>query len=153
MRGLRVHDLGPGDGAALAAFLEQQPAEYRRDFLPFRDEGAEALEEILAAKRRDLFRAVLFDELWVAYYQLRGWDQGYERPAFGVLVSHDHGGRGLGGYCLTAALTECRLLGVASCMLKVAPTNERAAQLYLRHGFRFESTCPVTGHAILSIQF
>jgi len=153
MRCLWSRDLRAGDGAVLAAFLKGQPTEYRRDFHPFPDEGAEALEKLLNEKRKDRFQGVFFGSEMVAYYQLRGWDEGFDRPSFGVIVDQRHRGRGLGAFCLSAALAECRLRGAASCMLKVAPSNLGAAALYRRHGFAKESVCPRTGHEILSIRF
>jgi RimJ/RimL family protein N-acetyltransferase len=95
----------------------------------------------------------MYGEEWVAFYMLRGWDAGYERPSFGLLVDERHSGKGIGTLCLHAAMSECRLMGAASCMLKVAPGNLRARAIYGKAGFEFESVCPVTGHEILAVRW
>jgi len=96
---------------------------------------------------------VLFQEDWVGFFMLRGWDAGYERPSLGLMVDEGHAGKGLGTLCLQAAMTECRLMGISSCMLKVAPENRRARGIYEKAGFIFESVCPTKGHEILSIRW
>lgn len=152
---MTIRELNPDDAAGLAGFLGSQPPSYREHFRPFADESGEALAAVLRGKSRDAYWGVFSSESseeWLACFMLRGWDEGYERPAFGVIVDHRRGGCGLGRLCLSVALVHCRLNRVPSCMLKVSPNNPTASRLYEREGFEFESVCPATGHHILAIE-
>ena len=150
---MKIRPLHQEDGVELSRLLEKQSPDYRADFHPFPDEGAEAMAELLSSARKDRYRAVIFEDEWVAFYMLRGWDAGFDRPSFGLLVDEARSGRGIGTLCLHAAMAECRLAGADSCMLKVARENLSARKIYERAGFRFESLCPATGHEILSIRW
>jgi ribosomal protein S18 acetylase RimI-like enzyme len=71
----------------------------------------------------------------LGYAMLRGWDEGFEVPAFGVAVAPAHQGKGVGGRLLTACLDEARARGAKRVMLKVHADNELALQWYLSAGF------------------
>jgi RimJ/RimL family protein N-acetyltransferase len=136
------------DAAPLAVFFAQQPGDYRSHFQPFADESESAFAKLLTEAEKDVYAAAWVDGVIVAFYMLRGWDAGYERPSFGLMVDHRHAGKGLAAFCLKAALVTCRLRGVKSCMLKVAPGNTVAKTIYKKAGFRYESQCPTTGHEV-----
>ena len=152
-RSLKIRPVGQEDATALSALLGRQAKAYRSNFHPFADESERGIRTLLESVQDDCYRAVLFEGKWVAFFMLRGCDSGYERPAFGLLVDERQAGKGVGMLCLRAAMTECRLRGVSSCMLKVAPENGRARAIYEKAGFRFESVCATTGHEILSIEW
>jgi ribosomal protein S18 acetylase RimI-like enzyme len=71
----------------------------------------------------------------LGYAMLRGWNEGYEVPSFGVAVAPMHQGRGIGGRLLRACLDEARARGAQRVMLKVHPENSRALKWYLSAGF------------------
>lgn len=152
-RALKIKPIVPEDASALSDLLERQSPGYRADFHPFADESERGVRQLLESVQKDCYRGVLFGGDWVGFFMLRGWDSGYDRPAFGLLVEETQAGKGIGTLCLQAAMTECRLMGVSSCMLKVAPGNRRARAIYEKAGFRFESVCPATGHEILVIEW
>ena len=146
---LEILTITPVNSKLLYQFLTRQPSSYRKDFHPFQNESVNALHLVLTQNPKDHFRAVVFNGTWIAFYMLRGWQQGYSRPSFGVLVDYQYANNGLGKLCLEAALTECRLMAVEEIMLKVAPDNIHAVRLYSKVGFKFLSKCNVTGHNIL----
>jgi len=73
----------------------------------------------------------------VGYVMLRGWDAGYDIPAFGVCVLPAYQSLGLGRLLLEWALLTARLRGSPAVRLKVYPDNQHAVALYERRGFRF----------------
>ena len=150
---LNISSITAKDASLLHQFLARQPLEYRQHFHPFEDESIYALASILETNLKDRHRAVLFDGNYVAFYMLRGWQQGYARPSFGLLVDYQYAHHGLGKLCMQAALAECRLLGCTDIMLKVEPANHIALKLYLNAGFNHHSRCNVTGNYILVKQF
>ncbi len=71
------------------------------------------------------------------YVMLRGWDAGYDIPAFGVCVLPAYQSLGLGRLLLDWALLTARLRGSPAVRLKVYPDNQHAVALYEQRGFRF----------------
>lgn len=86
----------------------------------------------------------------VGYAMLRGWDEGYEVPAFGVAVAPAHEGLGVGGELLQACVEEARSRGARKMMLKVYRDNERALRWYLSRGFEEKGTSD-DGQGILEL--
>ena len=130
-------------------FLARQPYKYRKEFHPFQDESIDHLKLLITQNTKDRYYRISYNDIWVAFYMLRGWQQGYDRPSFGLLVDHRYANKGLGKLCLQAALAECRLIGIKEIMLKVSPNNIYACRIYENEGFKFNSLCKDTGHHIL----
>ncbi len=80
---------------------------------------------------------------------LRGFDDGYTRPSFGVYIAERYTQRGLATLALHHALSWCRWNQIPAVMLKVHPDNRYARQTYERAGFQIVEPCPRTGHLIL----
>jgi ribosomal protein S18 acetylase RimI-like enzyme len=71
---------------------------------------------------------------------LRGWDEGYDIPAFGVAVDPDYRRRGIARKLLRHALALARERGSQTVMIKVHGQNPRARELYASEGFVFAET-------------
>jgi RimJ/RimL family protein N-acetyltransferase len=80
---------------------------------------------------------------------LRGWDEGFDRPSFGVYIAEEFSRRGLSKLALQYALSWCRLNDVSAVMTKVHPDNTSAQLVYEQAGFEFIGMCPEIGHRIL----
>lgn len=115
--------------------LAEQPAEYMRYFTPFAFDRA-TVGRLLAETVRDVYLGVFCDGELAAFCMLRGWDEGYDVPSYGVIVSERFRGRGLGALTIELSKTVCRLRGARRLMLKVHPDNAAARGLYERAGFR-----------------
>lgn len=136
MREIRA--LSDGDGAALARFFAKVVADPDsvRYFHPHPlDEVTAQKIASSAAGRRDRYFAAFDGGEVVGYGMLRGWDEGYEIPAFGVCVLPEARGQGLGRELLAWAIAEARAAGAKQLMLKVYPENDGAVRLYERAGF------------------
>lgn len=83
---------------------------------------------------------------------LRGFDEGFSRPSYGVFIAEAFSGKGLGQRALLESIEWCRASGVKSIMLKVSSANERAARLYLNAGFVPCGVCERTGHTMMELQ-
>lgn len=90
----------------------------------------------------DVYFAAIDGGEVVGYGMLRGWDEGYEVPSFGVCVRADQRGAGLGRMLLDYAIQTARSKGAASMMLKVYEGNAPARALYERAGFTFAERTP-----------
>jgi RimJ/RimL family protein N-acetyltransferase len=138
------------DGPALSALLERQTPGYVEHFHPFPfDERS--VTAALAEARQDRFWGIRVDRSFAGFFMLRGFDRGYLRPSFGVLVSEQFAGRGLARLALAHSAKWCTDNGVERVMLKVAPENQRAWRTYVAAGFEHVEDCPATGHAILEL--
>lgn len=139
-RRLIIRPFGPRDPAQFAELLRAASPEYVRFFHPF------AFEEKAIA---DLASAAVLDQ-WFALeieqggsfrpagcYSLRGLDEGYPEPMYGVFIAEEFRGRGLARLTLVHAEAQCRLNGWPALLLKVDPANTRAFRLYEQSGFRF----------------
>lgn len=69
---------------------------------------------------------------------LRGWNEGYTVPSFGILIGEGYQGQGLGRLLTTSILDDCALCAT-SVRLTVSKSNHRATKLYQSLGFRVES--------------
>jgi RimJ/RimL family protein N-acetyltransferase len=88
--------------------------------------------------RRDLYFAAFLGERLVGYAMLRGWDEGYGVPSFGVAVGAPYRGRGIATSLLRYAIQRAREVGANSVMLKVNVDNPAARPIYESEGFVFE---------------
>lgn len=120
----------------VVALYTASPPGYSRYFTPFTFDVA-TIKAILERKCHDRYYALIYDGRPVGLYMLRGFDQGYATPSYGVWVAERYSGRGLARMTLDHAVTVCRGLGYKELMLKVHPENRRAKTLYEKFGFRF----------------
>ena len=129
-----------GDGERLGRFFAAISGEeaVTRHFHPhaFTRDEAWRICSRPAASRDIYILAVDADEV-VGYAMLRGWDEGYEVPAFGLCVLPSHQGAGLGSRLLDYALACACARGAPRVMLKVNVDNRVARQLYESRGFDF----------------
>jgi RimJ/RimL family protein N-acetyltransferase len=136
------------DAGALSALLQRQRREYIAHFHPFGSD-AETIERVLTGARRDRFWALRWNGELAGFFMLRGFDEGYARPAFGVAVGEEFAGRGLGRLALAESLRWCRENSCEAVMLKVSPDNPPAKALYVANGFREIGQCERTGHIMM----
>jgi perosamine synthetase len=132
-----VRVLRSGDGAALTEFFTAiaADAETIRHFHPH-PWDAKTAHRIASGNGRDVYLGLFAGSWLVGYAMLRGWDEGYERPSFGVAVHPHFRGRGAGSRLLAAALEIARERGSPVVMLKVHRDNARAFDWYHAAGFR-----------------
>jgi ribosomal protein S18 acetylase RimI-like enzyme len=78
---------------------------------------------------------------------LRGWDEGFDVPSFGVLVDHRTQGQGLGRRMTEFAIAEARRLGSRRVRLTVNESNQAAVHLYRSLGFEEVSRSEFAGPA------
>ena len=92
------------------------------------------LRQCVSAKQ-DAFFTLLYNELLAGFYCLRGLDEGYARPSFGVYISSNSQGNGLARKALNDAYLWCQKHSISTLILKVAQQNQRARKLYEQSGF------------------
>jgi RimJ/RimL family protein N-acetyltransferase len=124
-RDIIIRPLEMEDAALISALLKSQPPEYSRFFYAFSFEEAD-IARLLAERERDVYSGILWQGELVGFFMLRGWDAGYEVPAFGVLIDERHRGRGFMQLALDLGKLISRLCGAPRLMAKIHPDNVSA---------------------------
>lgn len=142
-----LRPMRPEDAPLVATLLESQPAEYLRFFYAFGADEA-AIAEILETRKRDVYSGLFWKGALVCIFMLRGWDEGYPIPSFGLVVAADQRGREVLTVAFEAARLISRLAGADRMMCKVHPDNIAATRGALRLGFVAVSDEPETGNVV-----
>jgi len=136
-----IRQIEKGDGAVLGDFFAALTADTDsvRFFHPhpFTQEFAAQLCEG-EATRKDRYYVACFQGTVIAYMMLRGWDEGYSVPSFGVCTHPALRDVGLGQALLAHAVAECQAAGASKLRLTVFKNNERAVHVYTKFGFIFQ---------------
>lgn len=133
-RELSIRPLGVEDAPALSAWLLAQSSRYSRFFYPFGFD-LDTVTKLLSEQGRDVFMGVYWEDQLAGFFMLRGWNEGYEVPAFGIIIGEEFRGYGLELLSLDAAKTICRLRGAERMMLKMHPQNFSARGVARKIGF------------------
>ena len=147
MKSVEIRELLPEHAQLLSSILLQQPPEYMQYFTPFSFD-AETLRTILSKRRNDRYWGVFVGDAIAGFFMLRGFDAGFAIPSYGVWISSLYHGQGLVKLTLLYAEIFCKINGIASIMLKVAPGNHIAKKIYDTSGFVFDKIDPTTNHLI-----
>lgn len=142
--------LTPHDAASIVGFLRAQTPEYLRFFYAFEADEA-AIVKMLTESEKDVYSGVFWQEKLVGIFMLRGWDEGFEVPSFGVLIDEKYRGGAFMRLTLDAARLICRLAGVKKIMAKIHPDNvsPRGAR---RLGFHQTGVEEATGNIIYHME-
>lgn len=136
-------EIGPEDFEDLARFMEENnvPAVVTT-FNPF-PMDSETAKKIACLPRRDHYYGAFLGGRLIGLSMLRGWDEGYSVPSFGIMVDHRFHGMGMGARLLDYTIDEAARLGCGRVRLSVFASNRLALKLYLSRGFVEDSREPV----------
>jgi ribosomal protein S18 acetylase RimI-like enzyme len=135
---------------ALATLLAAQSPEYVAHFRPFPFDAGSLAERVNAANA-DRYWVLRWNGEVAGFFMIRGFDEGYARPAFGVFVGEAFANRGLGRMALSESIRSAKERGCRTIMLKVAPENVRAVTLYEGFGFLPVGRCERSGQTIMEL--
>jgi glycosyltransferase involved in cell wall biosynthesis/RimJ/RimL family protein N-acetyltransferase len=132
---LLLREIECGDSGSLARFfVRNNVPEVVRGFDPF-PLTEETAARIASGSSRDRFYGGFLGDRIVAFSMLRGWDEGYDVPSFGIAVDVDFHGAGIGTRLTAWTLDQARRLGCERIRLSVYGENETARRIYERLGF------------------
>lgn len=131
---LSIRPLRIEDAPALSIWLQAQPPAYARFFRPFGYDET-AIADALTRQGQDVFMGLFWREQVVGFFMLRGWNEGYDVPAFGILIDEQYRGYGLEMAALDTAKVICRLRNVSRLMIKMHPDNISAKGVARKTGF------------------
>jgi GNAT superfamily N-acetyltransferase len=143
MSGLSIEELQPHHLASISRLLEDNNrTEITSYFHPFPMTG-ETAGRLCLGSSKDRYYAAFERGSAVGLAMLRGGDEGYEIPSFGMFVDHRHQGQGIGRLLIEVAIREAERLGCAMVRLTVYESNLRGRCLYASLGFAEQSREPV----------
>jgi len=134
---LQVGRVTPVHFKQLAVFFDLIKREKEDAFFhphPFDRENA---EKIANYSGKDLYCIASFANEVLAYGMLRGWDEGFEKPSLGIIVSSARRKLGLGHFFMSYLHLAAKLKGAGKVRLKVYPDNTPALALYRSIGYSF----------------
>ncbi len=131
---MAIRPLVVDDAAALSSMLLAQSVEYARFFRPFSFDTA-AIADVLSSQGQDVLMGLYWQSQIVGFFMLRGWNEGYDVPAFGILIDERYRGCGLEMLSLETAKIVCKLRGASRIMIKMHPENISAKGVLRKTGF------------------
>jgi len=130
-----IEPVEPGHALALAKLFEGNRVPAVSDsFDPFPLTADEARRIALEPRLDGYFVASMDAEL-IAMSMLRGFDEGFAVPSFGIFVDHRHHGHGVGRRLTAWTVGEARRRGCAAIRLSVYASNTAGVHLYHSLGF------------------
>lgn len=150
--GLTIRSITTSDAETVSAMLLRQSEQHIQYFKPF-DFSLNHIQGMLTKVDKDIFMGVFLGGNLVGLFFLRGWDEGYNIPAYGVVIDKTFCGIGLGRITLDVSKTLCKLHNAPRLMLKVHPSNLTAKHLYEASGFLQSGTDPKNDNLIYFFDF
>jgi ribosomal protein S18 acetylase RimI-like enzyme len=130
-----IEPVEAGHAQALADLFDRNRVSVVNDsFDPFPLTADEARRIALKPRLDAYFVASMKAEL-IAMSMLRGFDDGYAVPSFGIFVDYRHHGHGVGRWLTTWTVGEARRRGCLAIRLSVYASNTAALGLYRSLGF------------------
>jgi RimJ/RimL family protein N-acetyltransferase len=133
-KSVEIKKIGLEHASTLAKALENEKPDYLKYFTPF-EFSLRSITKIINQAVKDKYFGIFVNEKIVGFYMLRGLDEGYEIPSYGVWISSKFSDKGLSKLTLYHAFSFCRINGISKLMLKVHPDNTTAKKLYESLGF------------------
>ena len=122
------------EAESLSKLLSASDKNYSQHFIPFAFD-LNTIKEILDKLTNDKFFGIYVDEILVGFYMMRGFDEGFKIPSYGVWISEKYSGLGLSKLTLQHAIAFCKVNNIKKIMLKVHPDNTIAKNIYEKFGF------------------
>jgi len=138
MEDATIRPIVHGDAAALESVYNGLSAASKRTFHPLGDETTvTACEAIIGENAPET--GTKFDVVAVSDGRIIGWcflwNLSSDSPTFGLGVTDECQGKGVGSRLMDFVLTEAARRGIAKISLTVVQDNDRARRMYERRGF------------------
>ncbi len=150
-QGFGVRSLTIENAAELSAMLLALPRDYARFFSPF-EFSLDTVANVLSNQGDDVFIGLYWEDRIIGFFLLRGWNDGYEVPTFGIIIDKKYRGYELEMLSLDTAKIICRLRGAERLMLKMHPDNISAKGVMRKIGFIQIGVEPGSGNIIYHLE-
>lgn len=147
LKTILIKDIDSSFSEELTDLLSREEKEYSKYFIPF-DFDHTTIKKILTEKKEDKFFGLFVDDSLIGFYMLRGFDEGYDIPSYGVWISKEYSAKGLSKLTLQHAVSICKINGIKKLLLKVHPENKIAKMIYENFGFIKKSNDPKNNNLV-----
>lgn len=144
---LEIKRMNINQSEELANLLQSADKNYSQYFIPFTFD-IKTISEVLSKVIKDQIYGIYVKDNLVGFYMLRGFDEGYSIPSYGVWISEKYSNKGLATLTLQNAISFCKLNSIKKIMLKVHPDNNAAKHIYEKYGFKQTGIDPKIHHLI-----
>ena len=129
---LFISSLNVNDADDLNKLINFTYKQHSKYFTPFNNDS---LLKILKQVKLDKYFAIHYNNKLIGFFMLRGFDEGYKIPSYGVWILPQYTNKGIAKLTLQYAVTFCKINNIPKLMLKVHPENNVAKDMYLKYGF------------------
>jgi len=144
---LEIKRLNGNHSEELTNLLQNSTQQYSQYFIHFPFD-LETISGILSKAIKDQIYGIYVEDNLAGFYMLRGFDEGYSVPSYGVWISENYSNKGLSTFTLQHAISFCKLNSIKKIMLKVHPDNIAAKHIYEKYGFKQTGIDPKIHHLI-----
>lgn len=146
---LKLKLIDEGDLGQLSAFFEENNVQAILDtFSPF-TLTEETARWIACQSHQDRYYLGLNQDEMIGFSMLRGWDEGFSVPSFGIFIDHRCHGKGYGKELLDLTIDAARELGCSQIRLSVFASNPAARKIYRSRGFTERENIPVEHKGVM----
>lgn len=140
---IRIRIVWPSDCEVIARLFQNNNVdEVTRYFHPY-PLTRESAYVIACTAHQDRYYVIFCDDQMSGICMLRGWDEGYSVPSYGVLLDRRIWGQGIGRIVTQFAISEAEKLGCERMRLSVYANHAVARHLYESLGFVETARKPV----------
>ena len=136
-KNIEIKELKSDQASTLSALILNALKDYTKHFTPFSFEE-DSIKKIINDAIIDKYFGIFINDNLAGFYMLRGFDQGFEVPSYGVWISDKFYSLGLSKLTLQHAIAFCKVNGLKKIMLKVHSENIIAKNIYESFGFKQE---------------
>lgn len=144
---LEIKNLTTDHSKELSELLQSADKDYTQYFIPFTFDF-ETILKILTNAVKDQYYGIFAKNTLVGFYMLRGFDDGYVIPSYGVWIAKDYSSKGISKLTLQHAISFCKINNIKKLILKVHPENIIAKNIYESFGFINDGVDKRIGHLI-----
>ncbi|HRR06157.1 MAG TPA: GNAT family N-acetyltransferase [Victivallales bacterium] len=112
---------------------------YNSFFNPFEFDKENLISLVLSSKL-DYYFLMIYNHKIVGFFMIRGFDEGFDIPSYGVWIHPDYNNKGLAKLSLSYTISLLKLKSKNKVMLKVHPSNLAAKKIYESSGFYLSHT-------------
>jgi len=132
----KIEEITKKDLNILANLLFNENKKYVKYFSPYINK--DSFINAVLSTNKDSFYSIKLDEKIIGYISLRGLDEGYDNPRFGIFILKKYSNKGYGYEASKFVLNLCKEKNNFEYVdLKVNPKNKKAIKLYNSLGFNY----------------
>jgi ribosomal protein S18 acetylase RimI-like enzyme len=131
---IEIRRLQPPHASDIYNLILHSDPKYYQYFTAFKA-NPEVITGFLSLAKRDQYLGFFVGNVLVGFFMLRGLDEGFAIPSYGVFISEKYQSCGLARLSVQYAFSFCKMNQIEKLMLKVHPSNKYALKIYREFGF------------------